>query len=86
MITFSNTQKMLSTEWLTEAAKTFGVSECYEKRASKAKVMENFSNWKKYKVKSTPTIIINGRKIEGAIPLKNFEMILDELVIRAGQK
>jgi len=75
-------QSMLSSNWLTETAKTYGVSECYAKKESKAKVMKNFNNYRKYNIQSTPTIIINGRKIEGAIPLNNFKIILDELLKR----
>jgi len=78
-------QAMLSANWLSETAKTFGVSDCYEKSESKDKVMTNFNNYKKYKIQSTPTVILNGKKIEGAIPQASFEIIIDELLIRAGQ-
>ena len=78
-------QAMLSANWLSETAKTFGVSDCYEKSGSKDKVMTNFNNYKKYKIQSTPTVILNGKKIEGAIPQASFEIIIDELLIRAGQ-
>lgn len=83
---FFENQPSISADWLSEAAKTFGVSDCYEKGESKAKVMENFNNYKKYNIQSTPTVILNGRKIEGAIPQSSFEIIMDELLKRAGQK
>jgi len=78
-------QSKLAHSWLSEVAKTFGVSDCYEKKSSKEKVIENFAAYKKYNIQSTPTIILNGRKIEGAIPVENFEIIMDELLKRSGK-
>jgi protein-disulfide isomerase len=79
-------QSLLNANWLSKAAEKFGVSKCYEDRASKEQVMKNFQNYKKYNVQSTPTVILNGRKIEGAIPVKSFEILLDEILKRASKK
>jgi len=83
--TIFENQSKLAHSWLSEVAKTFGVSDCYEKKSSKEKVIENFAAYKKYNIQSTPTIILNGRKIEGAIPVENFEIIMDELLKRSGK-
>jgi len=38
---------------------------------------------KKYKVQSTPTFIINGKKIDGGLPIEEFRKVLDQSVAAA---
>ena len=38
---------------------------------------------KKYKVQSTPTFIINGKKIDGGLPIEQFRKVLDQSVAAA---
>jgi protein-disulfide isomerase len=73
-------QEKLSTDFLEETAIKFNVEECYKKEASKARVKETIEISKKYNITSTPTNILNGRKIEGALPIETFEILIDELL------
>jgi predicted DsbA family dithiol-disulfide isomerase/uncharacterized membrane protein len=73
-------QEILSTEFLEKTAKKFNVEECYKKEASKALVKETIEISKKYNIASTPTNILNGRKIEGALPIETWEILIDDLL------
>ena len=76
-------QESLSDEFLTKTAIKFKVEECFKNSSKKSEVQEVIALSKKYNIVSTPTNILNGRKIEGAIPLESFEIIIDELLNRA---
>ena len=76
-------QESLSPEFLLATAKKFNVLECFKSSSTKPRVQELLALSKKYNITSTPTTILNGKKIEGAIPLDSFEIIIDELVNRA---
>lgn len=76
-------QEFLSDQFLSDTAKKFNVEECFKNSSSKATVGEVIALSKKYNISSTPTSILNGKKIEGAIPIESFEIIIDELLNRA---
>ena len=76
-------QESLSPEFLLATAKKFNVLECFKSSSTKSRVQELLTLSKKYNITSTPTTILNSKKIEGAIPLESFEIIIDELVNRA---
>jgi protein-disulfide isomerase len=38
-----------------------------------------------YNVASTPTFLLNGVKIEGALPIDQLSIILDEIIRRSGK-
>jgi protein-disulfide isomerase len=73
-------QEILSSDFLEQTAKKFNVEDCFKKGATKQVVKETIALSKKYNVTSTPTSILNGRKIEGALPIETFEVIIDELL------
>jgi protein-disulfide isomerase len=76
-------QEFLSDQFFLDTAKKFNVEECFKNSSSKSIVGEVIALSKKYNISSTPTSILNGKKIEGAIPLESFEIIMDELLNRA---
>lgn len=76
-------QLSLSDQFLSDTAKKFNVEECFKNSSSKSTVEEIMAISKKYNISSTPTSLLNGKKIEGAIPLESFEAIIEELVNRA---
>ncbi len=73
-------QESLSSEFLQQTAKKFNVEECYKISSTKKVVQDIMANSKKYHITSTPTVILNGKKIEGAIPIESFEIIIDYLL------
>ncbi|PIP96761.1 MAG: hypothetical protein COW00_17065 [Bdellovibrio sp. CG12_big_fil_rev_8_21_14_0_65_39_13] len=78
---FAN-QNDLSDKWLLDYAKSENVLDCYQSPETKKKVMDLIALSNPFNIKSTPTSLINGIKVEGALPLKNLTAILDEIVRR----
>ena len=67
---FAN-QSNLSREWVESIAKQEGVLDCFESDETKAAVIEFTQLAKPFNVSSTPTILINGKKISGALPCQS---------------
>jgi len=79
---FAN-QQSLDSAWLTNKAKEMGLSECVAKPETKKAVADLVEVGNGFNVHSTPTMLVNGVKIEGVLPLNQLEIILDELIRRA---
>jgi protein-disulfide isomerase len=79
-------QESLSAEWTNDLVKKLGVEACINDAATKSKVVELLQQGKQFNVRSTPTMVLNGVKIEGALPLNQFYILMDELVKRHGAK
>ncbi len=73
-------QEGLNLDKLSAIAEKHGLKECFENRSSRDAVIASMNEAAKYNLKSTPTIIINGKKIEGSIPNPQFEAIFDDLL------
>ena len=73
-------QANLSNEFLNNLEKKHGLSGCFENEASKKFVVDAIEQGKSYRVKSTPTMIINGKKIEGGLALIQFFKLFDSLL------
>jgi protein-disulfide isomerase len=52
--------------------------DCYSNVRTEAKVMAQSNEAKEINVQSTPTFIINGEKIAGALPLEHFKKVIDQ--------
>jgi uncharacterized membrane protein len=76
----------LTPGWLHELATKRGVRDCMNDPKTKEKVINIVNAGEEYGLQSTPTMIINGKKIEGALPKNQLFMILDELLKRNGKK
>src|SRR5690606_8714908 len=81
---FAN-QDGLSDSWLEDYAKKENVLDCYKSEDTKAKVTEYISRSAPFNIRSTPTVILNGVKIEGVLPYNQLKILLDELVSRASK-
>ena len=57
-------QNQISQDWLNQYAKELGVSECVKNEVTKNKVIEIIETSRKFNVASTPTMLVNGIKIE----------------------
>ena len=76
-------QEHLSKKWIASYAKKENVYDCYTSPSTKEKVIEIIRAADPYQIKSTPTLIVNGKKINRMIPLKYLYIILDELLKRS---
>lgn len=76
-------QEKLESGILKEIAEKHGLKECFND-TNKNKVIESLNQGTKFNLKSTPTIIVNGKKIEGTIPSNQFFAIFEDIL--SGQK
>jgi protein-disulfide isomerase/uncharacterized membrane protein len=80
---FANQEK-LESGILPDLAKKHGLTGCFDNADLKNKVIEAINQGTKFNLKSTPTIIVNGKKIEGTIPSNQFFAIFEDIL--SGQK
>lgn len=78
---FAN-QAGLSQTWLEEYAKKEGVLDCMKSPETKEKVVSILKQAEQFNIKVTPSMVVNGKKIEGALPISQLFIILDELAKR----
>lgn len=76
---FAN-QKEINPTNLKDWQKKFDLSDCFENPKLKELIVQTIDSGDQYKVKSTPTIIINGKKIEGTIPTMHLKAIMKSLL------
>ncbi|MGB0453294.1 MAG: thioredoxin domain-containing protein [Bacteriovoracaceae bacterium] len=81
-----NNQATLSKKWLDDYAKKEGVEECYNGPEIKNTVVQMIDEAKTFSVKSTPTMLVNGVKIEGVFPPTQMFILIEELIKRAPTK
>ena len=65
---------------LNDLAKKHNLTGCIENPEMKNKVIESINQGTKFNLKSTPTIIVNGKKIEGTIPNRQFLAIFEDIL------
>ncbi|HLT22570.1 MAG TPA: thioredoxin domain-containing protein [Bacteriovoracaceae bacterium] len=65
---------------LKSIAQRHGVESCLNNQEAMNRVITSINQADKFNLKSTPTIILNGRKIEGTIPNYQFFAIFEELL------
>lgn len=73
-------QRALTTKWIEDKAKELGVTECLDSEGAKNIVTNHIKTGDELKVSSTPTLIINGKKIAGGLPLNQFIMLFDAIL------
>lgn len=76
-------QETLSSRWIREYAERKGVLECLDDPQTKEKVVELINASEPFRITSTPTMLLNGVKIEGVFPITALEPIFEELIRRA---
>lgn len=80
---FANQEK-LGSGVLLEIAERHHLKGCFDNSDLKNKVINAINQGTKFNLKSTPTIILNGKKIEGTIPSNQFFAIFEDIL--HGQK
>lgn len=73
-------QDQLGSGALKEIAKKYDLEACLENEEVKNKVISAINQGAKFNLKSTPTIILNGKKIEGTIPNNQFFAIFEDIL------
>jgi protein-disulfide isomerase/uncharacterized membrane protein len=76
---FAN-QPSLSDEWIEKKAKELGVTECMNKKETKDKVVEYIAAAKSFNIRSTPTFLLNGVKIEGVLPESQLSILIEHIL------
>ena len=76
---FAN-QDNLSFEWIESVAEREGVLDCFKADETKNAVIEIVKSSAPFNIKSTPTMLVNGKKISGALPSNQLFIILDEIL------
>ncbi len=76
---FANQDK-LGSGVLSDISKKFGLADCLSNKEVQNKVIQAINQGTKYNLKSTPTIIINGKKIEGTIPNRQYFAIFEDIL------
>jgi uncharacterized membrane protein len=79
-------QGSLTNSWLDDYAKRENVTECMNSEETKKKVTEMIKAAEVFNISSTPTSIINGRKITGVRSDDDFNIIMDYLLEQNGKK
>lgn len=73
-------QNEVTEKSLMEWEKKFGLSGCLENPKLADLVQQSLNAGKQYELRSTPTMIINGRKLEGSLPTTHLKTILRSLL------
>ncbi len=80
---FHNQERI--SDYLDESIKKNGVEKCVADPATKAKVVSIINASTPFNIRSTPTFILNGVKIEGVLPPDQLFAIMDEILKRSKQ-
>lgn len=74
-------QEQINTENLKLWAKEYQLSEtCFTDNKVQDKIQQTLNAGEQFNLRSTPTIIINGKKLEGLIPTQHLKSILQSLL------
>lgn len=75
---FANQERLADA--IPSIASKHGLKNCLENADLKNRIAVSINAASKFNLRSTPTIIVNGRKIEGSIPNAQFSAIFDSLL------
>ncbi len=81
---FAN-QKELGSGALQTIMKKHNLTNCIDNPELKNQIITSINQGTKFNLKSTPTIILNGKKIEGSIPSPQFFAIMDDILATEGK-
>jgi protein-disulfide isomerase/uncharacterized membrane protein len=81
---FAN-QAKLGEGALQEIMNKHNLKNCIDNPELKNQIIGTINQGTKYNLKSTPTIILNGKKIEGSIPSPQFFAIMDDILASEGK-
>lgn len=76
----------IDNQWLDQIANEYKVTDCMNSDEAKKIVINSISAAGQFEIRSTPTMIINGKKVEGALSSTHLAMILDHLISLSEKK
>ena len=76
----------ISSDWLDQYAKNKNIVDCMNDRKTKEEVVKLINIGKDFNIQATPTMILNGVKIEGVLPIPQLIIIIDEILRRHNEK
>lgn len=76
---FTN-QLTVTKEYIDKLAKKYSVTECMQAPETKEKVVSYVNLAKPFGIKSTPTFLLNGVKIEGVLPKDQLKVLIDHIL------
>ena len=78
-------QRELGSGALQDIMKKHNLTNCIDNPDLTAQIITSINQGTQYNLKSTPTIILNGKKIEGSIPTPQFFAIMDDILATQGK-
>ena len=81
-----NKIETISSDWLDRYAKNKNVYDCMNDIKTKEVVVKLINIGKDFNIQATPTLILNGVKIEGVLPIPQLIIIMDEILRRHNEK
>jgi len=78
-------QDKLDSKTIQEIAQKFNVQDCYLKDETKIKVQEIIKVSDSYNISSTPTLLINGKKIQGGLSIPEYIALFDDIIAKDGK-
>ena len=76
----------ISSDWLDQFARAKNVFDCMNDMKTKEDVVKLVNIGKDFNIQATPTMILNGVKIEGVLPISQLIIIMDEILRRHNEK
>jgi uncharacterized membrane protein len=76
-------QNELNQSWIDNYAKKENVTECIKSVETKESVLNTIKAANAFNIRSTPSMLVNGVKIEGVLPPSQLYIILDDLLEKA---
>jgi protein-disulfide isomerase/uncharacterized membrane protein len=77
---YENQNSLDKEGYLTNLAQDLGFGDCFKADASLEAVKTSVAQGKAFAITSTPTILVNGYKLEGLFPLRFMLLIFDEIL------
>lgn len=77
-------QDHFSDAWLDQFAKSHGLSSCAKSKDTLANVQGIIQSSLPVGISSTPTLLLNGKKISGVLPIERLFLIMDSLISAQG--
>lgn len=76
-------QDQIDGQWLLKFAERKKLTQCLTDPVVQKEITQHIEQGIRYRVQSTPTLFINGKKIAGMIPMIHFMAIIDDLLKKA---
>ena len=73
-------QGSLTDDWIRDKAQEEGVLDCFESPDTKEAVVEMIRGSAPFNISSTPTLLVDGKKISGGLPVNQLAILVDAIL------